>query len=248
MVLTLCNWRWWCFSCHPLAQIPHLHLQWALPAICANFVFLVPTSTFYKCVHMNCNHAATFHCMQLALVGVSPLPIRHLLMCIHTEMSTLCSLHSVVCGGDFMTCSVLCTWCVYVCVVMCCGEVYNIYCICGSRVYVVVVSAVFVWWHLSFTLWHVVCGVVSAVFVWLALCGSQLCVCVCVCAVWCVCIRSWWSISTYLLHINLSHMHAGMNFTILCYISTDCTKCIHVHVYEFLQSVTIWLYNRLHKN
>ena len=36
-----------CLSCHQLAQIPHLHLQWALPAICAGGVFLVPTSTFY---------------------------------------------------------------------------------------------------------------------------------------------------------------------------------------------------------
>ena len=72
--------------------------------------------------------------------------------------------------------------CVCVLCMLCCGEVYNIYCICSSRVYVVVVSAVFVLWHL-FSLWHVVCGVVSAVFVWLALHGSQLCVCVCVCSV-----------------------------------------------------------------
>ena len=26
MVLTLCNLHWWCFSCHQLAQRPHLHL------------------------------------------------------------------------------------------------------------------------------------------------------------------------------------------------------------------------------
>ena len=29
-VLTLCNLRWWCFSCHQLAQRPHWHLQRAL--------------------------------------------------------------------------------------------------------------------------------------------------------------------------------------------------------------------------
>ena len=46
MVLTLCNLHWWCFSCHQLAQRPHLHLQWASPATCTGGVFLVPTNTF----------------------------------------------------------------------------------------------------------------------------------------------------------------------------------------------------------
>ena len=46
MVLTLCNLRWWCFSCHQLAQRPHLHLQLASLATCTGGVFLVPTSTF----------------------------------------------------------------------------------------------------------------------------------------------------------------------------------------------------------
>ena len=34
------------FFCYQLAQRPHLHLQWALPATCAGGVFLVHASTF----------------------------------------------------------------------------------------------------------------------------------------------------------------------------------------------------------
>ena len=67
MVLTLCNLRWWCFSCHQLAQRPHLHLQWASPATCAGGVFLVPASAFsYYCAHMTC-HACCHRPLQIAL-------------------------------------------------------------------------------------------------------------------------------------------------------------------------------------
>ena len=47
-VLTLCNLRWWCFSCCQLAQRSQWHLQWALSATCASGIFLVPTSALSK--------------------------------------------------------------------------------------------------------------------------------------------------------------------------------------------------------
>ena len=62
MVLTLCNLRWWCLSCHRLAQRLHLHLQWASHATCTGGVSLVPTSAFtnvHICLVM---HAATADC------------------------------------------------------------------------------------------------------------------------------------------------------------------------------------------
>ena len=48
MVLTLCNLRWWCVSCHQMAQRPHWYLQWTLSTTCAGGVFLVPFSALSK--------------------------------------------------------------------------------------------------------------------------------------------------------------------------------------------------------
>ena len=93
-VLTLCNLRWWCFSCHQLLQRPHWCLQWALSATCTGGVFLVPTSALSK-VH---TWLAFILLLPTATCtgGVFPLPTRHLLMYTRTNEHLFCNLHCVV--------------------------------------------------------------------------------------------------------------------------------------------------------
>ena len=44
VVVTSCNWRWWCFSIQPLAQILHLHTWWHHPLQLALVVLFHPST------------------------------------------------------------------------------------------------------------------------------------------------------------------------------------------------------------
>ena len=99
---------------------PQLHLQWASPATCDGGVFLIPTSTFTN-VHAWLTTMLQPP-LQLALVVVSLLPTKHLLIWTHAHEHVL---RIALCGSGCMwwwfylvlsvVCVCACMWCVCVC-------------------------------------------------------------------------------------------------------------------------------------
>ena len=58
MVLTFCNWCWWCFSFQQLTQKHNLHSWWSLPATCTGGVSTCP----FTGVHKNIWTRIALHC------------------------------------------------------------------------------------------------------------------------------------------------------------------------------------------
>ena len=65
-----CILRWWCFSCHQLAQRSHMHVQWESPATCTGGVFLHQLAHLLVCIDIQMSVFCNLRCVVVKYVVV----------------------------------------------------------------------------------------------------------------------------------------------------------------------------------